>query len=141
MSLEDVSVSTVSVVALKLQAATGTPEVLTAADAEIVTTECTILPDHNVTDDRVDTNSDGTETAIPNGQTGKATLTVELGGSGSSANLPAWAVALLPASGWEKNASSNVFTYSPGSDSIITLACLNSSSPIRRAAMSWARIR
>lgn len=119
MAQDDVALDTVFVVAAKVETTTGTAETLTAAEAQFVVLNCSIEPDHNVANDRMGVNSDGTETAEATGQTGRATFEVEVGGKGST-GLPQWASVFLPACGWEPSGST--FTYAGTSATTITIS-------------------
>lgn len=119
MAQDDVALDTVFVVAAKVETNTGTAETLTAAEALFVVLNCEITPDHNVANDRMGVNSDGTEKAEATGQTGRATFEVEIAGNGAS-GLPQWASVFLPACGWENSAGT--FTYAATSASTITMS-------------------
>jgi hypothetical protein len=118
MAVDDVILDTVTVVGAKVETTTGTAITVAAAEADMIVLNCEITPDHNVSADREGVNNDGTEQAIPGGQTGRCTLELEISGNGAS-GLPQWAGTFLPACGWEDSAGT--LTYAPTSATTITI--------------------
>lgn len=109
MAVDTPKLTNIRLLAVKLEATTGTEETVTASDAVLIVYDPRIERDAN-TNERQQQAGKGQAASVPGVRSGSATFRIELAGGGVAGTSPAWAADLLPACDMTETSGAWAFT-------------------------------